>query len=249
MRERYLAPLERLGWSRVCLKAPNFAAEIGHRILTATEWDKGRRFKSDLAALERILRGVREVSLGFHELSEEQSRMINFQASRYAGADIEAASEDHISRLFEILEPIASSMWLGSEELVENIQKLPHHKKNWPAFEIAEAIAELYVVGVGTRPTLGKDQASSEINGKFAEVTFEVFDILDVSVSRQTIQPFKRAVARLDAEKMRRLQSLRMHGGRKASLVTGEINGNRISLFYDFDLQTGRRLSDPSKGE
>lgn len=249
MREQFLVPLERLGWSRVCLKAPNFAAEIGHRILTASEWDKGKRTKSDLAALDRINHGVREVLLGFRALSKEQKQMVNFRAGRFAGADIETAADDYILGLFEALEPIVNSTLLVSEELSGDVENLPHHKRNVAAYEIAAAIAELYVVGVGTKPPLGKDQGSSEINGKFADVTFEVFEMLGVSVSRQTIQPFKDAIDRLSDEKMLRLQSLRMNGGRKASLTAGEINGNRISLFYDFDLKTGRRLSDLSKGE
>jgi hypothetical protein len=249
MNKVFLRPLQQLGWARVCSKSPNFAARIGHEILLASEWDGGKRYKADLAALNKFCAGVREVVLNYEALSSTSKNMVNSQANLFVGADIESASPNHFEELFLALDPIVSAV-LGYENLLsEEVSSLPHPKRNTSAHLIAMAIAELHVVGLGEKPRLGKDQGTYELNGAFAKAAFQVFEILEIPCSRQTATPFKAAIDSLTDEKMENLLHLHRIGEPNRSLAGGGRRRRGISLSYDFDILTGRRCSEmPSKG-
>lgn len=250
MTKVFLGPLKHFGWSRICLKCPNFAARIGHEILTASEWDRGKRNKADLAALDRICDGVQLIAQNYGALSSETQNMINFQAERFVGADIETVSKKHFEELLVSLDPIVSAMLTHKSHLDADVSELPRSKKNISTHQIAAAIAELYVVGLGEKPKFGKDHSTYELNGVFAKVAFQVFEILEIPFSRQTSSPFAAAIKRLSDEKMEELLHLHRNGEQKLSLFGGGFIKSKISLFYDFNPFTGRRFSEvPAEGQ
>lgn len=249
MNKVFLRPLQQLGWARVCLKSPNFAARIGHKILLASEWDGGKRDKADLAALIKFDAGVLEVVRSYEALSSTSKNMVNFQANRIVGTDIERASPNHFEELLMALRPIVSAVLGEEKQLREEVSNLPHPKRITSARLIALAIAELHVVGLGEKPRLGKDQGTYELNGVFAKAAFQVFEILGIPCSRQTATPFKAAIDSLTDEKMENLLHLHRIGEPNRSLAGGGRRRRGISLSYDFDILTGRRCSEmPSKG-
>lgn len=250
MNKVFLGPLERFGWSRIYKKCPNFAARIGDEILTASEWDRGERNKADLAALDRICEGVQLIAQNCEALSSETRNMINFQAERFVGADIETVSKEHFEELLVSLDPIVSAIRAHKSHLNAEVSKLPRSKKNVSAHQIAAAIAELYVVGLGEKPKFGKDHSTYELNGVFAKVAFQVFEILEIPFSRQTSSPFAAAIKRLSDERMEELLHLHRNGEQKRSLFGGSLVKREVSLFYDFNPLTGRRFSEvPAEGQ
>jgi hypothetical protein len=122
-------------------------------------------------------------------LSPEKLRYANRSSSLALDTPEERAIEvpDRVSQARAALEAIVPGILSLNESMAweADLQKgkAPRGRPpNRAAYRIAEALAEVYVIGLGRTPPLGRDSGSNEANGGFAKAFADVCKVLGVRV-------------------------------------------------------------------
>ena len=108
---------------------------------------------------------------------------------------------------------------------------LPHRPKNLTLHAIAQAVAEVFVIGTGIDPTAGSPADETDgVNGDFGRALDRIFRLLGFRPSKNYAA---KAVEHLkEGDTLKRLNDIRANKhNNRVSLVTGQIRGLKP---YDF---------------
>lgn len=226
MNQQLFNALSKVGWQTIVLKAPAVAASLGSKILSANDGGKRAKVKADLEAMKKAREGLKGFVDGINQMSEDAYRNVNFGVpNEYLNKD---GKGDAIGMVFSELKAVAPSLFQELESAQEFMSKRKT-KKNVPAYRIAETLAEIYVLGTGQMPTIGTDPITGHATGKFGKVCFEVFGIIDVKISPQSLEPCRTAIIEIGDARKERLFDLRER------ILAGVEQKKRISLFSEVD--------------
>ena len=204
------AALSRIGWQTV-KRLPIYLISRAESVLSPT----GGRFtaKTSSAKLEHdrlanLLGQLNATVAGLKQLSHKQIRSIDGGAA----TDDElqsAAPPSRIRAAVSALEGIVP----GVEHLcaLVNIEAGTPKKgapRNEAAYRIAKVLAEIYVVGLGEKPTIGLRADGTGPSGLYGSVASDVFRLLSITVN-DVRAPCREAIGLLDEGKMQMLLRIR----------------------------------------
>lgn len=162
--------------------------------------------RAALARHRALCASVINVVEGLRALSDDAATSINLDCIPVDERD--KPWPDHITRAASALEFLAPGLIGWADLLAHEAQKARRGGQvNEPAYRIAETIAEIYVVGLGEKPTIGRLEDGSGPSGLYGRVTAAIFSILEVRAS-DVFRPCRTAIDRLTEARMRQLLDL-----------------------------------------
>lgn len=167
-----LAPI---GWERAELVAPWRAAR-----LRATLTSAGGKLNGKRGALERhesLMAAVATTVEALGDLSDAERTALDLASTPHGLLDDGSLpAVDAAIRALDCLIP-------GLISLAETHRhEAPYGKRNDAAYRVAEALAEIYVIGRGKRPGASRNSVDGGPSGHFPKVVAAVFEILGIEV-------------------------------------------------------------------
>lgn len=204
MTPELLVELNKIGWKRA--SAHPFRKMKFERVLRKDAGMVAPSPQNAKAALARHLalcKELLEVVERLRALSEDAATTINLGSTPVD--DRNGGWPDHIAMAVTTLERLVPGLNSWAEFLEHEAGKSRRGgRKNEPAYLIAETLAEIYVIGLRKKPTIGKLVDGTGPSGSFGKVTAAVFAILKVEKS-DVIRPCKAAIEGLSESRMNRL--------------------------------------------
>lgn len=201
MRPELEAELDKIGWQKVKAASPAYAQHLEKQLS-----DFGADLRPQLAKAEgRRLKRVRAAMVALHDeigaLSPESRSFIDVASC--APEVLDTGIPPLSGSLQLAIEAIAPGVLQLSEVLDAEARRVGKgRKKNAAAYRIADALAEIYVIGCGSVPTIGKHHDTNAATGVFGKVGGAVFRILGVAVAATSIEPFEAAIFGLTDERL-----------------------------------------------
>lgn len=204
MRPEIEAALAPLNWPTVRLRFPARAQALA---LTFNQRaaDLSPRFqRRNAEQLEALMAGMAATFEAMAALSPEMANRINLQSTPPVERD--GGWPDHLEAAGEALRRIVPGV-LAEVETARHFAGPPKRgqEPNVLAYRVAEAIAEIHVLGLGQRPTIGRGGTGEQALGtQFGRAVEAVFDAMGLRVG----EPFRPASAAARALRGHRLDQL-----------------------------------------
>jgi len=199
--------LERIGWATVKARAPAYALQLEVRLRDSSRDNAARTAQVERERLECFIEDVLRVKGSADALAITSKSFVDFELSSSSERDgvIPNRTQDAVDLLL--------ALGPGLEALAEFLDQRANHARGGrprkdAAFRIAEAVAEIYVIGRGEMPAKSSS-AEGLASGEFSNVCHEVFKALGVDSSRRTLEPLRAAIDRLTGERLDRLMAIR----------------------------------------
>lgn len=185
------AILNRIGWATVKFVAPFLAGSLAARLTPNGGLFESHRptARAGLERHQQLMTAMAKVLEELEALSPGKLRYANWASS--LALDTPDARDvgvpDRVSQARAALEAIVPGILSLNESLAWEAELREGNARrgrppNRAAYRIAEALAEVYVIGMGKTPPLGRDSGSNEANGGFATTFVDVCKILGVRV-------------------------------------------------------------------
>ena len=193
--------LDKIGWARVKGVAPAHALRLQARLLDTRGDDRRDRNKEDRRDLSRVMRAAAQLHEAIGHLHPESRDLIDL----FSGGPDDPIASDKVLRS---IEAIASGLAELSAMLDAEAPRRGR-RQNRAAFRVADALAEVFVIGLGRPPTFGTDPVSGRPTGDFGRACSDAFALLGCRLAESSTEPIRAAVARIDGDHLRRLLAIR----------------------------------------
>lgn len=213
--EEALAPLD---WAFVQSVDPWGAAWLGARFSIGANdvLADPQSAKASLLSVKGMSEALLVVLRGLDEMPPEQEARIDLGSS-----PVEERDKGWPKRV----EAARSALWSIVPGLVDELRNLEHEaakasrggRKNHLAYSVASAVAEIYVIGIGEKPRMGRLESGAGTSGLFGRVTEDVFRALGLQVSG-AYRPCAAAIKELDKNRVEELIARRKPWNRIARI-------------------------------
>lgn len=193
------AELNKIGWARV---------DLWHRawLATSLKADGGLVASSPQAAEAarkkylKLRRSIVATVEGLTALSEEARTSINLDSTPPDERD--GGWPDHVDAVVQALHAICPGLVRWAEYLDHEADKAKRGRPwNEPAFRVASAMAEIYLIGRGKIPTVGRLADGGGPSGTFGKAVAKVCILLGIKVA-DVVPHCQRAIADLTPDRI-----------------------------------------------
>ncbi len=214
--------LNEIGWWRAKAINPSLIFHMlpnergGLLFKDKTEADRSAK------ALDEIISAMKAFENAEHRLTEPQRFVINCASAEqeeYETGDF----RDRLANVVAALHAVVPGVKEAKDQTIHEHRQYwsgQSASKNSPAYLIAAKIAEIYVLGLGKRPTYGTSP-SGELSTLYARTTKKVFGLLGIDA--RVRGPCKEAIVELRKGRLGYLLKKRKQRGRRISLFTGRV--------------------------
>lgn len=189
--------LDTIGWRRVRALAPSYALHLRARLNDANAEDRRNRNREDRRDLSLVMRAAQQLHEAIDRLAPESRGLIDM----FSGDPEAPTASDRVQRAIEEIAPGL----LELAALLDAEAPGKGRRKNLAAFRIADVLAEIHTIGLGHKPTFGKDPITGYPTGAFGRACTEAFDLLGCRISGTSTEPIEAAVAKIADDHLRQL--------------------------------------------
>ncbi|SFR98403.1 hypothetical protein [Yoonia litorea] len=233
--------LSEIGWARVQSQFPRVAC----RLIDAVSPDEMIRYRTPAQARKQLKKlqsfwgRLVAVCEDLSELREPEYKTVNHWSASSTELD-NGAAPDRIATLIQSAAQMEPGLSMLIDELEDRAAKgTGKRPRNELAFEVADALMDVYLVGKGSLPTYGRQSNEKKVSGEyclllellFARMELKVDDV--VNVAETLIKPLK------DNPEMTKARLDRIHKEQNA-LVQRQRNG-RMSLPDHFNIEKAKQ--------
>lgn len=198
------AELNKIGWARVdpwqrarlstSLTANGGLVASSPQAATAAASSHRNLCQSIVAAVE-----------GLTKLSEEARTSINLDST--LPDELDGGWPDHVDAAVQALYAICPGLLRWTEYLNHEANKAKRGRPwNEPAFRVAAAMAEIYLIGRGKVPTIGRLADGGGPSGEYGKAMAKVCNLLEIKVA-DVVPHCQRAIADLTPDRIAEIRA------------------------------------------